>query len=62
MSKKDLLLIAIFTFLVLTLWAFFNITGKVQRTQITEGVQKEITPLPSTIDSEILRKLPERIQ
>ena len=59
-NDKDLLLVAVFTFLTVSLWITFELMKTVKTTTVTSPVQRVVTPLNASIDIDLLTKLKER--
>ena len=59
-NDKDLLLVAVFTFLTVSLWITFELVKTVKTTTVASPVQRIVTPLSATIDIDVLTKLKER--
>ncbi len=59
-NDKDLLLVAVFTFLTVSLWITFELVKTVKTTTVTSPVQRVVTPLSASIDIDLLTKLKER--
>lgn len=59
-NDKDLLLVAVFTFLTVSLWITFELVKTVKTTTVASPVQQIVTPLSAAIDIDLLTKLKER--
>ncbi|OGG29157.1 hypothetical protein A2973_01560 [Candidatus Gottesmanbacteria bacterium RIFCSPLOWO2_01_FULL_49_10] len=59
-NDRDLLLIAVFTFITVSSWIVFEVLTTMKTTTVSTSVQQTITPLSSAIDTEALMKLKER--
>lgn len=59
-SDRDILLVAVFTFLTVSLWIFFELVKTAKTTTVTSAVQQTITPFSPTIDTVTLDALSKR--
>lgn len=59
-NDKDLLLVAVFTFLTVSLWITFELVKTVKTTTVTTPVQHIVTPLNASINVDLLTKIKER--
>lgn len=59
-NDKDLLLVAVFTFLTISLWITFELVKTVKTTTVASPIQRVVTPLSAAIDIDLLTKLKER--
>lgn len=59
-NDRDLLLVAVFTFLTVFLWITFELIKTVKTTTVTNPVSQIATPLNASIDTDLLMKLKER--
>lgn len=57
---RDLLLVAVFTFLTVVLWIGFELIKTAKTTTVAAPVQRIVTPLSSTIDTQTLEAIKER--
>jgi hypothetical protein len=60
-NDRDILLIAILTFITVFSWIFFDLIKTSQTSTISESTEQLLTPLTPTIDTETLNKLSLRI-
>jgi hypothetical protein len=59
-DDRDLLLIAVFTTLTISLWIFFELVKTTKESTIAAPVQKAVTPLTSKIDTDVLNIIETR--
>lgn len=59
-NDRDLLLVAVFTFLTVSLWITFELVKTAKTTTVTSPVAHIVTPLNASIDIDLLTKLKER--
>lgn len=59
-NDRDLLLVSVFTFFTVLLWISFELIKTAKTTTVTAPVQQIVTPLSSTIDTQIISQLKER--
>jgi hypothetical protein len=60
-NDRDILLIAILTFITVFAWIFFDLVKTSQTSTITDSTEQLLTPLNPTIDTDTLNKLSLRI-
>jgi len=60
-SDRDLLFIALFTFLTVSLWIFFELVKTTKTTTIPQTVERIITPLSPTLDTDVFDLLKSRV-
>jgi hypothetical protein len=58
--QKDILVLAIFTFLTATTWIIFDVYRALTKTKIPTVLKEQITPLDPSIDRDLLFKLKSR--
>jgi hypothetical protein len=61
-NDRDILLVAIFTFLTVSIWMFFELIKTTKTSTIAPTSQQLLLPLKPTIDIELLKKLELREQ
>ncbi len=59
-NDRDILLVAVFTFLTVSLWIFFELVKTIKTTTVTATVRQVITPFSPTIDTATLTQLSTR--
>ncbi len=59
-SDRDILLVAVFTFLTVFLWVFFELVKTIKTTTVSATVQQIITPFSPLIDTQTLDALAKR--
>ncbi|MBI3955665.1 hypothetical protein HY339_00250 [Candidatus Gottesmanbacteria bacterium] len=59
-NDRDLLLVSVFTFFTVLLWISFELIKTTKTTTVTAPVRQIVTPLSSTIDTQIIFQLKER--
>lgn len=59
-NERDLFLVAIFTFLTIVSWVFFELVKTTKTTTVTTTVERILTPLSVNIDQEVLDNLAGR--
>lgn len=59
-NDRDLLLVAVFTFLTVFLWIGFELIKTTKTTTVTVPVQRIVSPLSPTIDTQTLEEIKER--
>lgn len=59
-DDRDLLLVALFTFLTVTLWIFFQLVKTTKTTTVPRPVQQILAPLTPKFDTDILTVLEKR--
>lgn len=59
-NDRDILLVAIFTFLTVFAWIFFELIKTSKTSTITQSTQQLIMPIQTTIDTGTLDKLNQR--
>ncbi len=59
-NDRDILLVAVFTFLTVSLWVFFELVKTIKTTTVTATVRQVITPFSPTIDTTTLTQLSTR--
>lgn len=59
-SDRDILLVAVFTFLTVSLWIFFELVKTAKTTTVTSAVRQTIGPFSPTIDTVTLDQLTKR--
>lgn len=60
-SERDLLLISLFTFLTVSAWIFFELIKTTKTTTVPTTVEKIITPVSPTLDSQVFESLRKRV-
>lgn len=60
-NDRDLFLVAIFTFLTIVSWVFFELVKTTKTTTVPTTVEKIVTPLTVNIDQTVLDNLAGRI-
>lgn len=60
-DDRDLLLIAIFTFVTVSLWIFFELINTAKTTTVTSSTQEVLTPINPDIDTDVFNTLNERV-
>ncbi len=60
-SERDLLLISLFTFLTVSAWIFFELIKTTKTTTVPTTVEKIITPVSATLDSQVFESLRKRV-
>jgi hypothetical protein len=59
-NDRDILLIAIFTFLTVTLWIFFELVKTSQTPTVTASTEALVKPIQTTFDSQTINMLQQR--
>lgn len=59
-NEKDLVLLAVFTFITVSAWIFFELVKTAKTTTVTSAVSQIIVPLSPKIDTETLTNLENR--
>ncbi len=59
-TDRDIVLISIFTFCTVLIWIFFELVKTNVTSTIPTDVQRIISPLPTTIDQELIKNLEKR--
>ncbi len=59
-NDRDILLVAMFTFLTVSLWVFFELVKTYKTTTVSSVVQQVITPFSPTIDTSIISQIEKR--
>lgn len=59
-GDRDILLVAVFTFLTVFLWIFFELVKTAKTTTVTTTVAQTITPFVPTIDNATLDDIGKR--
>ncbi len=59
-NDRDILLVAVFTFLTVFLWVFFELVKTIKTTTVSSTVRQVITPFSPTIDTTTLIQLSNR--
>lgn len=59
-NDRDILLVAVFTFLTVFLWIFFELVKTAKTTTVTSSVAKTVTPFSPAIDRTTLDALSKR--
>jgi len=56
-KDRDIFLVSIFTFLTIVSWIFFELVKTTKTTTVSPSVEKIVTPLNPTLDTEVLNAL-----
>lgn len=59
-NDRDILLVAILTFITVSLWIFFEFVKTTNTSTISSDLQQVLTPLNSSVDTSVLSILGER--
>jgi hypothetical protein len=59
-NDRDLFFIAIFTFITVSAWVFFELVKTTKTTTVTNTVQQIVTPFTPTVDTNTLTILGNR--
>jgi hypothetical protein len=60
-EDRDILIIAIFTFLTVSIWIFFELTKTSKSQAVTDQYTDVLKPLDPTLDSNIIKTLENRM-
>lgn len=59
-NDRELLLLALFTFVTVSMWITFELVKTVKTTTVTTEVQQIVTPLTPKLDIDVLSTLKKR--
>lgn len=59
-NDRDILLVAVFTFLTVFLWVFFELVKTIKTTTVAPTVQRIIAPFSPNIDTATLNQISTR--
>lgn len=59
-NDRDILLVAVFTFLTVFLWVFFELVKTIKTTTVTPTVQRVIAPFSPSLDTATLKQISTR--
>lgn len=60
-NDKDLLMIAVFTFLTVSAWILFELVKTTKTTTVTVSAKRVIVPLSPTIDTDTMANIQNRV-
>ena len=59
-KDRDILLVAIFTFITVFAWIFFELVKTTKISTVTQATQQLLTPIQTKIDTGVLERLNQR--
>ena len=59
-NERDLFLVSLFTFLTVSSWIFFELVKTTKTTTTPQTVERIVTPLSPTLDTDVLTQLGTR--